>query len=105
MWRFWRSQAPFEKPHTPVDSRLLPSLLAANDERASVGTWATALFVTILGSNLLGLTPFYEAPTAGLGFATGLGVSVWATATILGLYKLGHTFPGHFIPGEFAEKL
>ncbi|MEW5307678.1 MAG: hypothetical protein WDW36_010056 [Sanguina aurantia] len=99
VWRFWRSQAPFEKPHTPVDSRLLPSLLAANDARASVGTWATALFVTILGSNLLGLTPFYEAPTAGLGFATGLGVSVWATATILGLYKLGHTFPGHFIPG------
>lgn len=62
-------------------------------------SWATTLFCTILASNLLGLMPFNEAPTSGLGFATGLGVSVWATATALGLYKLGFKFPGHFIPG------
>lgn len=63
-------------------------------------SWATALFCTILASNLLGLVPTNEAPTSGLGFATGLGVSVWATATTLGLYKLGFSFPGHFIPGR-----
>lgn len=65
--------------------------------------WATALFCTILASNLLGLVPFNEAPTSGLGFATGLGVSVWATATAIGFYKLGFGFPGHFIPGELLN--
>ncbi|PNH02579.1 hypothetical protein TSOC_011431 [Tetrabaena socialis] len=99
IYRFWRSQAPMDKPHAPVDDRMLPSIVAASDQRAAVGTWATALFCTILASNLLGLVPTNEAPTAGLGFATGLGVSVWATATTLGLYKLGFNFPGHFIPG------
>lgn len=99
VYRFWRSQAPMDKPAAPVDSRMLPAVIDASDQRVSMGTWATALFCTILTSNLLGLVPFNEAPTSGLGFATGLGVSVWATATTLGLYKLGHTFPGHFIPG------
>ncbi len=99
VYRFWRSQAPFEKAPTPVDSRLLPSLVAASDERAAIGTWCTTLFCTILACNLLGLVPFNEAPTSGLGFATGLGVSVWATATALGFYKMGISFPGHFIPG------
>ncbi len=61
--------------------------------------WATTLFCTILTCNVLGLVPFNEAPTSGLGFATGLGVSVWATATVLGFHKMGITFPGHFIPG------
>jgi F0F1-type ATP synthase membrane subunit a len=74
-------------------------VVAASDDRAAIGTWATTLFCTILSCNLLGLMPFNEAPTSGLGFSTGLGVSVWATATILGFYKLGITFPGHFIPG------
>lgn len=99
IYRFWRSQAPMDKPHAPVDDRMLPAIMAASDARASVGPWATALFCTILASNLLGLVPFNEAPTSGLGFATGLGVSVWATATALGFYKLGFGFPGHFIPG------
>ncbi|GFR52550.1 hypothetical protein Agub_g15138 [Astrephomene gubernaculifera] len=99
IYRFWRSQAPMEKPHAPVDDRMLPAIVDASDNRAAIGTWATALFCTILASNLLGLVPTNEAPTSGLGFATGLGVSVWATATALGLYKLGFSFPGHFIPG------
>jgi hypothetical protein len=99
VYRFWRSQGPMDKPAGAIDSRLLPSVVAASDDRAAIGTWATALFCTILSCNLLGLMPFNEAPTSGLGFSTGLGVSVWATATVLGLYKLGITFPGHFIPG------
>lgn len=99
VYRFWRSQAPFEKPHAPVNDRMLPAIVDASDNRAAVGTWATTLFCTILTCNLLGLVPFNEAPTSGLGFATGLGVSVWATATALGLSKLGFKFPGHFIPG------
>lgn len=99
VYRFWRSQAPFDKPPATVDSRLLPAMVAASDERANIGMWATTLFCTILSCNLLGLIPFNEAPTSGLGFATGLGVSVWATATALGFYKLGFSFPGHFIPG------
>lgn len=99
IWRFWRSQAPFEKPASPVDSRMLPALVDAHENRASIGTWCTTLFLTIISCNVLGLIPFNEAPTSGLGFATGLGVTVWATATILGFSKLGHTFPGHFIPG------
>ncbi|GLC57143.1 hypothetical protein PLESTB_001192000 [Pleodorina starrii] len=99
VYRFWRSQAPMDKPHAPVDDRMLPAIIKASDQRAAIGTWATALFCTILASNLLGLVPTNEAPTSGLGFATGLGVSVWATATALGLYKLGFSFPGHFIPG------
>ncbi|KAG2447210.1 hypothetical protein HYH02_007951 [Chlamydomonas schloesseri] len=99
IYRFWRSQAPMDKPHAPVDDRMLPAIVHASDNRAALGTWATALFCTILASNLLGLVPTNEAPTSGLGFATGLGVSVWATATALGLYKLGFSFPGHFIPG------
>eukprot|EP00967_Tisochrysis_lutea_P154401 scaffold306519_cov14-Tisochrysis_lutea.AAC.1 len=74
--------------------------MAASDERANVGMWATTFFCTILSCNLLGLIPFNEAPTSGLGFATGLGISTWATATALGFYKLGFTFPGHFIPGS-----
>lgn len=100
IYRFWRSQAVFDKPPAAVDSRLLPSVIAASDERAAIGTWCSTLFLTILSCNLLGLVPFNEAPTSGLGFATGLGVSVWATATTLGLYKMGIKFPGHFIPGE-----
>lgn len=99
VYRFWRSQAPMEKPAAPVNDRMLPAVIEANSQKAAVGTWATTLFCTILASNLLGLVPFNEAPTSGLGFATGLGVSVWATATALGLYKLGFAFPGHFIPG------
>ncbi|KAG2481985.1 hypothetical protein HYH03_019060 [Edaphochlamys debaryana] len=99
IYRFWRSQAPMEKPHAPVDDRMLPAIVTASDQRAAIGTWATALFCTILASNLLGLVPTNEAPTSGLGFATGLGVSVWATATALGFYKMGFKFPGHFISG------
>ncbi len=99
IYRFWRSQAPFEKPLSGVNSRTLPSMVAASDERANIGTWCTAFFGTILTCNLLGLVPFNEAPTSGLGFATGMGVAVWATATALGFYKMGITFPGHFIPG------
>ncbi len=99
IFRFWRSQAPFDKPHAHVDSRLLPAIVDAHDNRASIGTWCTTLFLTIITCNVLGLVPFNEAPTSGLGFATGLGVTVWATATILGFSKLGFTFPGHFIPG------
>jgi hypothetical protein len=99
VYRFWRSQAPMDKPPAAVDSRLLPSVVAASDERMAIGTWCTTLFLTILSCNLLGLVPFNEAPTSGLGFATGLGVSVWATATALGFSKLGFSFPGHFIPG------
>ena len=99
IFRFWRSQAPFDKPHAQVDSRLLPAIVDAHDNRASIGTWCTTLFLTIITCNVLGLIPFNEAPTSGLGFATGLGVTVWATATILGFSKLGFTFPGHFIPG------
>ncbi|GFH15947.1 F1F0 ATP synthase subunit 6 [Haematococcus lacustris] len=99
VYRFWRSQGVFDKAPAPVDARMLPGIIAASDERAAIGTWCTALFCTILSCNLLGLVPFNEAPTAGLGFSTGLGVSVWATATILGFYKLGFSFPGHFIPG------
>nr|6F36_M Chain M, Mitochondrial ATP synthase subunit 6 [Polytomella sp. Pringsheim 198.80]6RD4_M Chain M, Mitochondrial ATP synthase subunit 6 [Polytomella sp. Pringsheim 198.80]6RD5_M Chain M, Mitochondrial ATP synthase subunit 6 [Polytomella sp. Pringsheim 198.80]6RD7_M Chain M, Mitochondrial ATP synthase subunit 6 [Polytomella sp. Pringsheim 198.80]6RD8_M Chain M, Mitochondrial ATP synthase subunit 6 [Polytomella sp. Pringsheim 198.80]6RD9_M Chain M, Mitochondrial ATP synthase subunit 6 [Polytome len=99
VYRFWRSQNPAEKPHDPVNDRLLPAVVDASDKRASIGTWATTFFCTIISCNLLGLMPFNEAPTSGLGFATGLGVSVWATATILGLSKTGFKFPGHFIPG------
>lgn len=99
VYRFWRSQAPMEKAPAPVDARLLPSVIKASDERANIGMWCTTLFFTILSCNLLGLVPFNEAPTSGLGFATGLGVSVWATATALGFYKMGIKFPGHFIPG------
>jgi len=99
VYRFWRSQAPMDKPPAPVDARLLPSVIKASDERANIGMWCTTLFCTILSCNLLGLVPFNEAPTSGLGFATGLGVSVWATATTLGFYKMGIKFPGHFIPG------
>mmetsp|Transcript_18447 Transcript_18447/g.51753 ORF Transcript_18447/g.51753 Transcript_18447/m.51753 type:complete len:341 (+) Transcript_18447:62-1084(+) len=99
VYKFWRSQAPYDKAPAAVDSRLLPSVMAASDERANVGMWATTFFCTILSCNLLGLIPFNEAPTSGLGFATGLGISTWATATALGFYKLGFTFPGHFIPG------
>lgn len=99
VYRFWRSQGPADKPPAPLDSRLLPSVVAASDERANIGMWATTFFLTIISCNVLGLVPFNEAPTSGLGFSTGLGVSVWATATALGLYKLGFTFPGHFIPG------
>mmetsp|Transcript_18859 Transcript_18859/g.32227 ORF Transcript_18859/g.32227 Transcript_18859/m.32227 type:complete len:330 (-) Transcript_18859:105-1094(-) len=98
VYRFWRSQAPMDKPPAAVDSRLLPSVIKSSDERANIGVWCTTLFFTILSCNLLGLTPFNEAPTSGLGFSTGLGVSVWATATAFGFYKMGHTFPGHFIP-------
>lgn len=93
-----------EKPHAAVDSRLLPSVIKASDERVSIGTWCTTLFFTILSCNLLGLVPFNEAPTAGLGFSTGLGVSVLATATTLGFYKMGFKFPGHFIPGALGER-
>ncbi len=100
VYKFWRSQAPFDKSAAAVDSRMLPSVIAASDERANVGMWATTFFCTILSCNLLGLVPFNEAPTSGLGFATGLGISTWATATALGFYKLGFSFPGHFIPGE-----
>ncbi len=100
IYRFWRSQGPADKPPAPLDSRLLPSVIAASDERAAIGIWATTFFCTIISCNVLGLVPFNEAPTSGLGFSTGLGVSVWATATALGLYKLGFTFPGHFIPGD-----
>jgi len=99
VYKFWRSQAPYDKAPAAVDSRLLPSVMAASDERANVGMWATTFFCTILSCNLLGLVPFNEAPTSGLGFATGLGISTWATATALGFYKLGFSFPGHFIPG------
>eukprot|EP00798_Chlamydomonas_sp_ICE-L_P021862 gene21862-28892_t len=99
VYRFWRSQAPFEKPHAPIDSRMLPAVIDGHSQGASVGTWCTTVFVTILACNLLGLAPFNEAPTSGLGFATGLGVSMWATATIYGFSKLGFSFPGHFIPG------
>lgn len=99
VYRFWRSQAPMDKPPAAVDSRMLPSVVQAADGRANIGIWCTTLFCTILSCNLLGLMPFNEAPTSGLGFATGLGVSVWATATALGFYKMGFTFPGHFIPG------
>jgi F0F1-type ATP synthase membrane subunit a len=60
------------------------------------------LFLTIITCNVLGLVPFNEAPTSGLGFATGLGVTVWATATVLGFSKLGFNFPGHFIPGQYC---
>ena len=142
IYTFWRSQNPIDKPHAPVDSRMLPSVvqvggtashalvvvkvftprftvihcgpahssavalpilpLQACEERSAIGNWATALFCTIITCNLLGLVPFNEAPTSGLGFSTGLGVSVWATATALGLYKLGFTFPGHFIPGALS---
>lgn len=92
-----------EKPPAPVDGRMLPTIVNASDNKAAVGTWCTALFCTILASNILGLVPFNEAPTSGLGFATGLGVSVWATATVLGFSKLGFTFPGHFIPGKHSD--
>jgi F0F1-type ATP synthase membrane subunit a len=102
VYKFWRSQAPYDKASSAVDSRLLPSVMAASDERANVGMWATTFFCTILSCNLLGLVPFNEAPTSGLGFATGLGISTWATATALGFYKLGFSFPGHFIPGAHA---
>lgn len=98
IYRFWRSQAPFDKPHAHVDSRMLPAIVEAHSQRASIGTWCSTLFLTIITCNLLGLVPFNEAPTSGLGFATGLGVTVWATATVLGFSKLGFTFPGHFIP-------
>lgn len=37
IYRFWRSQAPMDKPHAPVDDRMLPAILAASDSRASVG--------------------------------------------------------------------
>lgn len=99
VYRFWRSQAPMEKAPAPVDARLLPGVIKASDERANIGMWCTTLFFTILSCNLLGLMPFNEAPTSGLGFSTGLGVSVWAAATTLGFYKMGLKFPGHFIPG------
>ena len=100
IYRFWRSQAPFEKPHAAVDSRMLPAIVDAQEKSASIGTWCSTLFLTIITCNVLGLIPFNEAPTSGLGFATGLGVTVWATATALGFSKLGFSFPGHFIPGE-----
>ncbi|KAG1655339.1 hypothetical protein FOA52_008854 [Chlamydomonas sp. UWO 241] len=99
IWRFWRSQAPFDKPAAPLNSRMLPAIVDAHENKASIGTWCSTLFLTIISCNLLGLIPFNEAPTSGLGFATGLGVTVWATATVLGFSKLGFTFPGHFIPG------
>ena len=104
IYRFWRSQAPFEKPHAPVDSRMLPAIVDNHAQGASVGTWCTTVFCTILACNLLGLAPFNEAPTSGLGFATGLGVSMWATATIYGFSKLGFSFPGHFIPGAQQQR-
>lgn len=96
---FFRSQAPFDKPHSNVDSRMLPAIVDAHANKASVGTWCSTLFLTIITCNVLGLVPFNEAPTSGLGFATGLGVTAWATATVLGFSKLGFGFPGHFIPG------
>lgn len=103
VWRFWRSQAPMEKPHAPVNDRMLPAVVDAHSQKASIGTWCTTLFCTIITCNVLGLVPFNEAPTSGLGFATGLGVTVWASATALGFYKMGHTFPAHFIPGAHGE--
>ena len=102
VYKFWRSQAPYDKAPMAVDSRMLPSVVAASDSRANVGMWATTFFLTILGCNVMGLMPFNEAPTSGLGFATGLGIATWATATALGFYKLGFTFPGHFIPGKLS---
>ena len=99
IYRFWRSQAPFDKPHSNVDSRMLPAIVDAHSQKASIGTWCSTLFLTIITCNVLGLVPFNEAPTSGLGFATGLGVTAWATATALGFSKLGFGFPGHFIPG------
>lgn len=38
VYRFWRSQAPMEKPAAPVNDRMLPAVVQAAGEKASVGT-------------------------------------------------------------------
>ncbi len=38
IYRFWRSQAPMDKPHAPVDDRMLPAIVHASDNRAALGT-------------------------------------------------------------------
>jgi hypothetical protein len=37
IYRFWRSQNPMDKPHAPVDDRMLPAIVDASDKRAAVG--------------------------------------------------------------------
>lgn len=96
--RFWQSQnAPETMPI--ARSRSLNFIGDQTELTGSLTPMCTALFLAILSCNLLGLVPLQGAPTSGLGFATGLGVSVWAASTFRGFQTLGFKFPGHFIPG------
>lgn len=65
-----------DKPHAAVDSRLLPGVLKASDERAHIGVWCTTLFCTILSCNLLGLIPFSECSHFRLHASKGTDLDI-----------------------------